>query len=597
MLVYLAQRNAALKVTRLLLVLVLIPSSALMVLALPNLAYAQSELVVNVNQGNITTANKLSLGFMLDWEWQAYVSDNKPKELARQAMFKLVRVFDHRVSPCTSWDETTRTGTCSWTKVDALVHAILETGAEPMFCMGTSLSNGPVIPSGMSVDPNTDLPYPESFAAYASEWVKHFRAAGLPVRFYEIWNEPWTYVAGWQSGPIDYAKLANYMQLYSVTAGSMRQSNPEVLISFDYIVRKPLLDYWLANGGADVDYIDSHKYDSGSVGELTNAEMIARAESRYFDTSPLGYGISQARQVWANARGKLLPIIISESNFNSAYANGTDPRIQQMVGAVWTALVLRMAALQEVSYYTYYRLSTPASFSMAKPSGGRGFGMINQDDYQPWYPYYVYRMIGSSLAVGDQFVEATSSSADLRTLAWTHNGMLKILLVCTIDEPRTMYLQGATGKASLLKIDNTIPWTTPNEQSQVVDLGAPLTFNGYTVALLTIGSQNGLSISNSGDIAVGIGGSGSNTISVAVAGALPDSIALSCVNGLPSGASCNFNPEFGNTSFSSNLTISTSSSTPVGTFSVKVAGTAGQISDFTSFTLTVNAPTLIVRRR
>jgi hypothetical protein len=216
--------------------------------------------------------------------------------------------------------------------------------------------------------------------------------------------------------------------------------------------------------------------------------------------------------------------------------------------------------------------------------------MINQDDYQPWYPYYVYRMIGSSLAVGDQVVEATSSSADLRALAWTHNGMLKILLVCTIDEPRTMYLQGATGKASLLKIDNTIPWTTPNEQSQVVDLGAPLTLNGYTVALLTIGSQNGLSISNSGDIAVGIGGSGSNTISVAVAGALPDSIALSCVNGLPSGASCNFNPEFGNTSFSSNLTISTSSSTPVGTFSVKVAGTAGQISNFTSFTLTVNAP-------
>jgi len=299
-----------------------------------------SPILVTVDPKNPIGLNNLSLGFTLDssYEWNGYVSRPIRRELARDAGFKLVRIFDYKnLRPCSYWDEPMRTGVCNWASIDGLVNAIFETGAEPMICLGASGSGGPQIPSGMAVNPGTNLPYPESFAAYAVEWVEHFKSTGLQVTYYEIWNEPWTYF-GWD--PVDFAKLANYMQFFDVVVTSMRRENPSLSISFDFIGRKPVLDYWLANGGADVDSIDFHKYDSDAIGQWTDAEMLLRAETYYFETWPLGYSIQEARRVWLNARGKLLPIINSEGNFNSAWKNGTDPRIQQMIGAVWTALTV-----------------------------------------------------------------------------------------------------------------------------------------------------------------------------------------------------------------------------------------------------------------
>jgi hypothetical protein len=458
-----------------------------------------------------------------------------------------------------------------------------------MFCLGASVSDEPQIPPGMAVNPDTNLPYPQSFAAYASEWVNHFKVKGYPVRFYEIWNEPWTYF-GWE--PVQFTKLANYMQLFNATATSMREQNPNVSISFDFIARKAVLDYWLANGGADVDYLDLHKYDSWSVGQYTDAEMLGRAESEYFGTWPLGYSVVEARQVWLNARGKLLPVISSESNFNGAWEGGTDPRIQQMVGAVWTSLVLRMGILNGLSYYTYYSLSSSASWGKTTSTGGAGFGMINYDSNQPWYPYYVQYMLGRSLAPGDPLVGIASSSEDIRALAWIHNGELKILLTCKVDEPRTVYLQGVTGQASSTKIDNTIPWTTPSVQNAAVDASAPLMMSGYTVVLLTMNpsAMNPLdfSLSSSGGISATQGSPGSGTINVTLLNGATQPVALACGAGLPSGVSCSFSPQSGNPSFTSTVTISTSPSTPAGSYNVTLSGTSGGVSRTTSLMLTVN---------
>lgn len=447
-------------------------------------AAAQADVLVKVDSSRIIAMNNFSIGFMLDQEWKGYADNSVRRGLARDAGFKLIRVFDWKSTsphPCTQWNESNRTGTCNWTDIDTLVQRILEIGAQPMFCLGASGSDGPLIPSGMAVNPDTNLPYPESFAAYASDWVRHFKANGLPVRFYEIWNEPWTYF-GWE--PVAPVKLANYMQLFNAAAASMRGENPNLLISFDFIVRKPVLDYWLANGGADVDYLDFHKYDSWSVGQYTDAELLGRAESQYFGTWPMGYSVDDARRVWLNARGKLLPVVGSEGNLNSAWDGGTDPKIQQLVGAVWTALVLRMGIMNGLSYNIYYSLSSSASWGKKTSTGGAGFGMINADVNKPWYPYYVQYLLGRNLAPGDSLVDSASSIDDVRALAWIHNGMLNVLLICKVDQPRTVYLQGVAGQASLVKIDNAVPWTTPALQSGAVNVGEPLIMNGYTVALL-----------------------------------------------------------------------------------------------------------------
>jgi hypothetical protein len=562
---------------------------------------SSSGILVALAPNHPVGTNNMSLGFMLDYEWKYYLSIPALREKPRDINPKLIRVFDWKTDeprasphPCTYWNETTGTGSFDWSDVDSLVQSILITNSEPLFALGAYgwPTDGPQIPPGMAVNPDTNLPYPQSFAAYASEWVKHFKAVGLPVRFYEIVNEPWTYF-GWER--VDLGRLANYMQLFNAAATSMRRENPNVLVSFDFITRKPVLDYWLTNGGADVDYLSFHKYDSGAGSQKTDQEILMAAEQQYYDVLPMGYSLAEAKRVWFNARGKLLPTMNSESNLDSAWIGGSDPRIQQMIGAVWLALSLRTGVLQDLTYNVYYTLYSSASLAKKRGEVGVGFGMINSDDLRPWYPYYVHYMLGRSLGVGDPLIDVTSSSEDVRPLAWLHNGELKILLICKVDQPRTVYLQGLTGQASLMKIDNTIPWTAPSVQKAVVDANAPLIVNGYTVALLTINpsAMNPLdfSLSSSGGIAATQGSPGSGTINATLLNGATQPVALACAAGLPPSASCSFSPQSGSPSFTSTVTISTSPSTPAGSFNVTLSGTSGGISRTTSLILTVNPQT------
>jgi hypothetical protein len=96
------------------------------------------------------------------------------------------------------------------------------------------------------------------------------------------------------------------------------------------------------------------------------------------------------------------------------------------------------------------------------------------------------------------------------------------------------------------------------------------------------------SISNSGPITVTQGSSGSNKFNVTLQSGSSQSVSLACTGGLPVGASCSFSPASGQPTISSNLTISTLTSTPVGSYTLTVNGTAGSLTHSTQVTLMVN---------
>jgi hypothetical protein len=442
---------------------------------------------INVDSNSFVGSNALSLGFHLSFgSLGTFQQHSELRQLARDASFKLVRINDILKSqwiptlmPCTQFYEATRTGAYDWTAIDDIVGKILEIQAEPLVCLGAFTEGIAMVPPGMFIDPVVNLPNPESYAAYCLEWIKHFRSKGWNVRYYEIFNEPWSYF-GWE--PVNYTKLDDYMRIFNAAAAGMRQENGDLIISFDFICRKPVMDYWLSHGGADVDSLNFHKYDAWNVGQFSDPEMFERADSEYFGTWPMGRSVVEARQVWFSARGKSLPLICSESNFNAAFANGTDTRIQQMAGAVWLALVLRNEILAGISYHTYFELSD----NYYKDS--YGFGMINymgKNGFAPWYPYYVQQMLGSNLTPKDTLVETSCSSVDLRTLGWVHNGTLNVLLICRANQSVTVNMQGVGGQPlNILKIDNSIPWENARIQTGVIGSTEPLVLNGYTVALL-----------------------------------------------------------------------------------------------------------------
>jgi len=446
-------------------------------------AFALVPIDVIVESSKVIGTNSFSLGFTLDGDdIRKWRDSDVLRGLAGEANFKLVRFYEHRLGkPCTYWYQSTKTGTWNWKDIDLLVRRIFEIGAEPLILLGFyswQLQKLSSTPTGMSNDPKTGLPYPDQWGAYCAEWVRHFKEVGLPVRYYEMIGEPNHYF-GW---PATQPKLSYYMKLYNSASKAMRNINPKVLIGCDDCLLKTVLDYFIAYG-ENLGFLSYHAYGTGNLA-ATDAEILQAAETKWIGETTNLYGVEKARQLYKNARGINLPVINAENNVNFQYTKGSDPRTQQMLGAVYNALAFRTYMLKNFAYNGYYHFASSASTEQLKPTGGMGFGMVNLDNNRPWYPYYVNKMLGSNLAVGDKLVKATSTSGDIRAVAWIHKEKLMILLVCKVNQARTVYLHGLTGQLYYSKVDNTISWKTPKVQVGTMACNSAITMSGYTVMLL-----------------------------------------------------------------------------------------------------------------
>jgi beta-xylosidase len=432
---------------------------------------------VSVNSSRIIGINNFSLGFELAYEWKVWRDSAALRQLAEDAQSKLVRFKNIRIEPCKFWNDTSGTGAFDWSNVDSLIQRILEVGAQPLICLGHSDSSGIVIPPGMTVNSTTGLPNSDSFAAYCAEWVKHFEVSSVPIEYYEVWNEAFFYF--YKNWVFNETKLGYFLELFNTCYDAMHDQKSEIRIGSDASLYRKFLDYWKTHGGK-LDFFSFHKYDCDGL-SMDDGTPLLRAERRYFETDALFYGVRDARQIWKAD----LPAIASECNWAATSAGGTDPRLQKVVGAVWLALFLRKAMLENVQYSVYFTFSSSKSWELAnKPSGGFGFGMVNNDDNQPWYPYYVQKLVGVNLSVGDSILDSESSSDDVRSIAWLHNGTLNVLLACKVDESRIVHLRGIGAQTYISKIDGSVSYLTPSVQTGNFSSADPLMINGYTVILL-----------------------------------------------------------------------------------------------------------------
>jgi len=452
--------------------------------ALVQMGFALTPIQITVNSSKTVAINNFSEGFQLEGQ-DVYIWQERSamKQLTVDANFKLVRIWSNIIEPCTRWSESTKTGTWDWSRVDTLLRRIAEVGAEPLICLGfySWETGGIIAPSGMTKNPQTGLPYSTSWGAYCAEWVKHFKQVGLTVRYYEMINEVYQYWKndGW---PVAQPKLGYFMELYNAAAKAMHAQNPNIKLGNDASIMKGVLDYFVSNG-ENLDFLSYHGYGTGSL-STSDSEILNAAETKYISESSSYYGVDKARQLYKEKRNIDLPVVKSENNIDYCYSSGTDPRIQKMLGAVYHALTFRVFMLKNYAYNIYFHFASSATSEQREPSGGAGFGMVNSDNNKPWYVYYVHEIFGQNLAVGDKIVESTSSAEDIRVIAWIHGKKLNVMLICKVDQTRTVQLQGLQGKFNFSKIDNTISWKTPNIQTGTISPTDLLTMNGYTVMLL-----------------------------------------------------------------------------------------------------------------
>jgi hypothetical protein len=275
-------------------------------------------------------------------------------------------------------------------------------------------------------------------------------------------------------------ELNNIINLYNTCYQAMHKINSQILISNDASLYKTFLDN-LANTGGKLDFILFHKYDCDGTSMSENIAFM-NTETRFFTTDSIRYGVNDVRKILNTD----LIAICSESNFAATWKNGTDPRIQQVVGTVWLALLLRNEVLQNVQFNAYYSFSSSESDELTKPRNsneGFGFGMINDDNYQPYYTYLLYQLIGTSLSVGDRIISSDVTSNNLRVLAWEHNNKLYALIISKSNSPTAVTLSGFPATIMYSLIDDNSQYTNAQIQTGVVTSNE-IIINGYAVILL-----------------------------------------------------------------------------------------------------------------
>jgi hypothetical protein len=431
--------------------------------------------------------NKLLLGVQIDDEIDSWVSSPFLRDRLVTSRLKLVRVFVTKtLEPCVIWDEKTNAGAYDWTRFDTVITQICRSAAEPMLCLD-------LVPDGMYVDPQTRLPDNESFARYAEDVATHVKNKGWEIRFWEILNEPQhTVISHWE----DVEELDTFVSFFNIVAEHIHMVLPAAQCGTDSSNVKPIFDYFLQHASG-VGFLSFHKYDAAGTwlaypeGYLTDSEILQKAGQGY--SYPYEYGSEEMREKWKSVRGQYLPIICSETNLNGQFQNGTDPRIQQPIGAVWYAEELRSFVSSGVDYSVYYSFASDdsPSWNTTKQTKGAGFGMVNSTfPHSEWYPYWTNFLIVRNLDAGDNVTFSSSQDQTiLTTLAWNKADQHYLLLICKLGSLLRVSVN-LTGvvidpetQISIARIDSK--GVGLQTETMICRENFELTMNGYSVLLLS----------------------------------------------------------------------------------------------------------------
>lgn len=441
---------------------------------------ARARVLVDFSQ--VTGVNNLSLGVQVEGEWSAIMRFPELQNKFIDVKFKMIRFFVYLTQPCVSWNETTMTGVYNWSTFDKEMQTLQNLGVEnTLICIGHNSPLG--IPQGMERNYNsTGFPNPESFAVYSKDVALHVKNGGWSVKYWEPYNEPYQVFD-------NKTAYMGFVNLYNAATDAVLQTFPNALFGVDISNRKVFLDNFVYDG-RNVGFLSFHKYDATgswvykSEGYLSDSKILRKA-SILGDNSR--YTPQEMQEKWRSVRDVELPVFCTETNLNSVHVNGTDPRLQQVIGATWYAEELRAFILGDVTYSVYFHFASDASEST--PTGGYGFGMVNKTSpFEEWYPYLVNHLIGDNLNVGDSICNASSSnSAVVSALAWRTSSSYNVLLTGKMNDTVQVNIRVRNASLKSESVSTfTIDNRSPNLQISDENFTDALSIleNGYFVILL-----------------------------------------------------------------------------------------------------------------
>jgi hypothetical protein len=436
---------------------------------------------VNVDFGNQTMSNSFRLGTQInEWRWLLITGCQELRDACKALNFGYMRdITIGRFQPCKSWDPSKNTGTYDWRDFDALIEFIRWCGAEPII---TLESDGI---SGMTGAGLNRLPDPIQFGVHCQNVIRHCNQNGYETKYFDLTNE-----AYFNYSP---EELCNW---YNIVQGYCYAEDESILLGQSACHRPQFFDYY-------VDHIQGLKWfpyhgytDWPANSGTADGTILSRAED-------LSYGAlntrvrtpKEMREMWHSKHGEWLDAICIETNMNSGFdaTYGTDPRMQQIFGAVYWAEITRSRILDGARGAVWYEYCS-YDLTLKNPpcQGGRGLGMIDMyAPFEEWYPYCVNWLYGNNLKEGDGIYESASSDFEnISSLAWKDGSEYKLLLIGKTNTTFSVQVnfQGIeVQKAKVQAIEGTGDPENVVGSIKESSTSAPLrlTLSGYCVVLLS----------------------------------------------------------------------------------------------------------------
>lgn len=240
-----------------------------------------------------------------------------------------------------------------------------------------------------------------------------------------------------------------------------------------------------------------------------------------------------------------------------------------------------------------------------------GSGVLNvtappNGNIAPQGYYMLFLMNGAGVPSVAQFVQLTPAPADVPPTGVISSPATNV----TITAGQSVYFDGSGSSdpdGTISAYSWTFPGGSPGASSVPIPGNVTYSSAGSFTATLTVTDNAGLTdphpptrtitVNPSPDFSISAsptsqsaaqGGNAQYTVSVGALNGFADTVNFS-VSGLPSGASSSFVPASVTGSGSSTLTVSTSPSTPVGSYALTITGATTTLSHSANVTLSVNS--------
>lgn len=257
-------------------------------------------------------------------------------------------------------------GAPDWAEFDARLNAAIANGAEPVVVLGGNIPKwASSDPTGIRSGANAYGPGSSAPPLKESAWVQWVtavaqRAQGR-VKHWEIWNEPYQSAAF----RVDVPRLVRLAQLAYPILKNAAPDSTVLSPSFDIYDNSFLERYLQAGGGAYMDVVSLHAYDTfvgnlldGTVAAAARKGDPASAETLFYQD----HLIRNTKRVLAryNQQGK--PVWNTESGYESRSATGL-PNAGGAVSLMARHLILGWAVggLDRSFYYSWDHRSSFAS--------------------------------------------------------------------------------------------------------------------------------------------------------------------------------------------------------------------------------------------